>query len=66
MTNEETDYEALVNADEWKPMTPEKAFTLMMEIRDWRENRLQGGYDCRLLDGVISLAKKYIEEHRRK
>ena len=45
---------------EWFPMDKEKAFVLLMELKDWKDNREYGGYDTRLIDGAIELGKAFL------
>lgn len=57
------DYNNLVS-DEWEPVTDDKVFSLMMELRDWRTSRKAGGYDYRLIDGAIAVCKAFFKRDK--
>lgn len=57
--NEKIDYESLM-ADEWDPMTKDKAIELWAGLRDWSKNRQTAGYDVRLVEGAIAVCDAYV------
>ena len=60
---EDIDYDTLMES-EWKVLTPDKIFSLVAALDDWKDNRQRGGYDIRLIDGCIAVCKSWLVMER--
>lgn len=59
------DYDAVLEP-EWEHLTFDKVLGLLAELKDWKDSRVQGGYDVHLVEGAIAVCRRWLDQELEK